>query len=88
MQLVKLCKSGAIEVTESGYSKEGYPGYFVSLKNKSGDTMAEVLFEVDEHTEDKPVCKIHIWDSKHEDPVFNFSGVNLDGEMSLNPYED
>lgn len=88
MQLVKLCKSGTIEVVKSGYSAEGYPGYFVSLKNPAGNMLAEVLFEVDETVDNCPVCKIHIWDSKHEDPVFNFSGVNLDGEMSLSPYED
>lgn len=72
------CKIGALEVFESGYTQENYPGYLVSLKDKKLNTLTEVLFEVDEN-ESPPLCKIHIWDTTHEDPVFIFHG--RDGKL-------
>jgi len=78
-------KLGKILVTQSGWTNEGYPGYLISLKNNEGKPLAEVLFEVDEN-DSWPRCKIHIWDSTHEDPIYDFVGVAGKDEMLITEY--
>lgn len=72
-----VTKLGTIEVKESGYTEEGYPGYFVSLV-RDDRVLAEVLFEVDE-TDEYPEVKIHVWDTTQEDPICDYRGCDHDG---------
>ena len=74
MKIAELqTKIGKIVVEEAPYDKD-YPGYYVSLRNESGYSIADVLFEVDE-TENEPVCKVHVWDETQEEPIINLSGI-------------
>ena len=69
---------GSVEVEESGWTSEKYPGYFLKLKSPKGTSLAEVLLEVDE-TDETPVVKIHVWDTTNEEPICDLRGC-VDGE--------
>lgn len=85
MKITEATKIGNLEVCNSGYSREGYPGFVVSLYSKTGEELASVLFEVDQ-TED-PVCKIHIWDTTSDDPICSMHSISLSDEsLELEEY--
>jgi len=72
---------GEITVSKSSDIKD-YPGYYVTLKNKEGKALAEVLFEVDE-TDEAPECKVHVWDTTSDEPICDFRGCEMNNELKL-----
>ena len=72
-------KMGQLVVERSGFSEEGYPGYFVTL-TKDGKDLACVMLEVDES---EKACKVHVWDSTQEDPICDMSGRVHGDELEL-----
>ena len=76
-------KLGTIQIKESGFTEEGYPGFIFSVE-RDGKCVDIALLEVDE-TEEEPVCKIHVWAPGHEDPVFD---QELNAKMLDKMYEE
>ena len=75
-------KIGRIEVRNSSYTNENYPGFVTSLYNKNGKILVETLFEVDQ-TGKVPKCKIHIFDTTSEEPIINLCGWEEGENMEL-----
>lgn len=76
-------KLGKIEISQSGFTEEGYPGFIFSI-DRDGKRTDLALLEVDER-EDVPLLKIHVWAPNHEDPVFD---QYLTGEQIDKMYEE
>ena len=74
-------KLGRIVVHESGFTEEGYPGYFISLVNFDDKVLAETLFEVDQT--EAPTCKVHVWDCSKDEPVFSFAAAEDSGGLKF-----
>ncbi len=78
---------GQLEIQESGYTAENYPGYVVSLV-RNGKRFDFAMIEVDQtDSKEEPLLKAHVWDDKNEDPVFDLalSASQLDAsEMGYN----
>ena len=74
-------KLGTLLVEESGYTREGYPGFIVSLFNDG--EIASVLFEVDEHTQE---CKVHLYDTRSDEPLADYSGRLESNNLTLKEY--
>ena len=71
---------GEISVTKSSDVKD-YPGYYVTLKNKEGKALAEVLFEVDETEEAE--FNIYVHDTTNIEPIGVFRGHEINSELKL-----
>ena len=84
MRTIYKTKIGNIVFNSSGDEK--YPGVYVSLIKK-GETLAEVLLEVDQSDpEEEPVCKIHVWDTTSDEPIIDYHGYERGESMELEEY--
>ncbi len=77
-------KLGDLIVEESGYTRENYPGFVISLV-RDNKRLEMAMVEVDQ-TENDPVLKVHVWNQKDDDPVFDLA-VSKD-ELDHSPWLD
>ena len=83
MAEIKLDTSLGEIIAKSVNSKD-YPGIYVSLM-KDGETLAEVMLEVDQ-SEEESVCKIHVWDTTNDEPICDLHGYVNGESLELEEY--
>lgn len=65
-------KLGKLQVRQSAFGPDEYPGFVIQIE-RDGKVFDFAMCEVDQSDPDvEPVLKVHVWDTKNDDPVFDY----------------